>query len=275
MSVTRERAARRREGGLRLAQLQQVVQGQAERNVIGETCDIYLSKVRVMCAMLHDHSELREEALVIENGIALKHIGKAHKVYVLKLPMSARDAKLLFAAISIDKSLPKKKRMRVEEAPDEIDDGDGDNELLDTADDGVDDNTFLNPGADLVTVSSQTYQNYKSALKWWHQYDCPSMAKIGYPWPSDVEMGLKSAIATYKRDIGSKKRRGVMKQKEGKDKYNLFGYITICKHFMKMHPVGNHSTFAEGLFAANFTKFAVATMLMTCFCRTLIGKTMP
>jgi hypothetical protein len=31
----------------------------------------------------------------------------------------------------------------------------------------------LNPGRNLRTVSAQTYQNYKSALKWWHKHHDP------------------------------------------------------------------------------------------------------
>lgn len=44
----------------------------------------------------------------------------------------------------------------------------------------VDEESATNPGARKVTVSAQTYQNYKSALKWWHRYSCPDMDKIGF-----------------------------------------------------------------------------------------------
>jgi hypothetical protein len=45
----------------------------------------------------------------------------------------------------------------------------------------------LNPAKDKVTVSAQTYQNYRSALRWWHEYNCPRYEKIGHPWPGDVD----------------------------------------------------------------------------------------
>lgn len=72
-----------------------------------------------------------------------------------------------------------------------------------------------NPAKDLVTVSAQCYQNYKSALRWWHAYSCESMDKVGYPWSGELDSALKSAVASYKRDVGVKKRNGIMKQKEG------------------------------------------------------------
>lgn len=50
------------------------------------------------------------------------------------------------------------------------------------------------------------------------------MEKTGYRFPDhDVDWAINNAIATYKRDVGSKKRRGIMSQKQGKSKYNLFG----------------------------------------------------
>jgi hypothetical protein len=71
-----------------------------------------------------------------------------------------------------------------------------------------------NPAKNKVTVTSQTYQNYKSALKLWHAFDCPEMDKVGYPFPAEADNAIVKAIATYKRDIGIKKRKGIMPQKE-------------------------------------------------------------
>lgn len=73
-----------------------------------------------------------------------------------------------------------------------------------------------NPAANVKTIGAQTYQNYKSALKWWHAYECPDMDKIGFPWPAGMDDAVKKAIATYKRDVVAQKRTGIMTQKEGK-----------------------------------------------------------
>lgn len=59
----------------------------------------------------------------------------------------------LFAAISVDETLPKRKKrgIYVEEEEEEIELG---LEIIDAT----------NPGATIATVSAQTYQNYKSAI---------------------------------------------------------------------------------------------------------------
>ena len=62
---------------------------------------------------------------------------------------------------------------------------------------------------------------------------------------------LACVVATYKRDIGIKKRDGIMSNKEGKSKFSLHGYITLCKHSMK---VPQSESWFEGLFAALFMK---------------------
>ena len=98
--------------------------------------------------------------------------------------------------------------------------------------------SLLDIGKDKVTVTAQTYQNYNSALKWWHEFTCVAWDKVGVEWPVSVDRAINNSIASYKRDVGVKKRRGIMVQQEGKMPYNLFGYITICKYFAKMSPVG-------------------------------------
>eukprot|EP00602_Paraphysomonas_sp_CaronLab_P013392 CAMPEP_0185044732 /NCGR_PEP_ID=MMETSP1103-20130426/43595_1 /TAXON_ID=36769 /ORGANISM="Paraphysomonas bandaiensis, Strain Caron Lab Isolate" /LENGTH=186 /DNA_ID=CAMNT_0027584999 /DNA_START=537 /DNA_END=1097 /DNA_ORIENTATION=- len=168
----------------------------------------------------------------------------------MKLPIDVAVAKLLFAAISIDEDLPKRgnKRKRRDEiiTEGEIEATSSDHVEVDSQYDmnpGKDKVTVsaqayqnyksssvtymrsliypqhtndcpsMNPGKDKVTVSAQAYQNYKSALRWWHQYDCPSMNKVGCPWPGDADMALCASIATYKRDVGSKMRIGIMKSR--------------------------------------------------------------
>jgi hypothetical protein len=162
------------------------------------------------------------------------------------LPIAVGVAQLLFGMISVDTNLPKKRKA---------------NALAAAAVEEEEENiNVLNPAKNKVTVSSQTYQNYKSALRWFHEYTCPAMGKVGMPWPTEVDLVLRGAISSYKRDVGDKKRRGVMKQKEGKTPYNLQGYITICKSLMGLSPQGNATTWNEGLFGSLFTKLSVNTI---------------
>ena len=60
------------------------------------------------------------------------------------------------------------------------------------------------PGANTVTISAQTFQNYKSAMRWWHEYTCESMSKVGHVWPPDLDKSIKHAVANYKRTVGRK-----------------------------------------------------------------------
>ncbi len=51
----------------------------------------------------------------------------------------------------------------------------------------------------LLTVCAQTYQNYKSALKWWHIHHDPiSKGKFGYEWPAIVDDQINQQINEYK-----------------------------------------------------------------------------
>jgi len=185
--------------------------------------------------------------------------------------MNVETAKLLFGMISVDDTLPTRNKRTNRNNNNTL----NNDTMIDDAATNTDDiimeegnqpeaavvlATDLNPAKNKVTVSSQTYQNYKSALKWWHEFESPDMEKIGKPWPREVDVALKKAIATYKRDVGDKKRRGVMKQKEGKSPFSLNGYIVLCKHFMAMKPQRNATTWNEGLFASLFTKLSVNTI---------------
>ncbi len=51
-----------------------------------------------------------------------------------------------------------------------------------------------NPSSNMVIISAQTYQNYKSELKWWHCYENASMDKIGYIWPVGMDDALIQAV---------------------------------------------------------------------------------
>ena len=228
-----------------------IAAGQSQRQVLDHSLMGYVSKMKVLTNIINKIPELRSVALELdENGVAKHHSGKAKKVFKLQLPITVDTSKRLFAAISIDKSLPKKRRIAVEELK-EAENFEEQNEVEEVT---------SNPGRNLVTVSAQTYQNYKSALKWWHMFGSVDMDKVGCQWPSEVDEAINVAIAAYKRDIADKKRRGVMRQKEGKSPYNLNGYVSLCAYFNKMKPDRNRYSWMCGMFASLFTKLSVNTI---------------
>jgi hypothetical protein len=129
--------------------LDAVAQGQEMRTVLEETHKFYISKCRVMSRILNDIVEIREDALHLDaTGKPYEHLGLGHGMFVLKLPIKQDHAKKLFAAISIDTSLPRKKGRVAEIAVDIANITNPDN-----------------PAQYARTVCAQTYQNYKSALK--------------------------------------------------------------------------------------------------------------
>ena len=255
---------------INLALLSHVAHGQTQRTVRGGTKSQYAGKVKIMTKILNSDEQLRVKALetvqTVNGPVAKKHTGTAKNIYKLKLPITTEVAQLLFAAISIDDSLPKKRKRTYEEN----DVG----EILEACDNQYDEADDLlseevdprNPAKNKHTVTGQTYQNYKSALKFWHQHDDPDMDKVGYPWPPDVDFVLHQSIASYKRDVGIKKRMGFMPQKEGKSKYSLHGFKVICDYFASILPVagignrGHTVTWNAGLFAGLFTKLSVSTI---------------
>ena len=124
-------------------------------------------------------------------------------IHKLKLPIDVATAKRLFALISVDEELPKKKR-RTTRTIDEVATAEDDSQILTEIQ--------LNPVKTRVTVTS----NYKSALRWWHQYVSPQLDKVGYIWPPEVDKVLACVIATYKRDIGIKREMELCPTKNAK-----------------------------------------------------------
>ena len=232
-----------------LSLLREVAYGQSQRTVLNSTQKQYLGQVRVIVNIIYSHPELREMALLKnESGNFYFYKGLAHKIYKLKLPMNNEVAKLTWASISIDKTLPKsyKKRKHDESVEMLVDE----NEVIDAR----------NPAKNVATVSKQVYQNYKSALKWFHEFRCDEWEKEACPWPSDVDTAVCTAISAYKRDVAEKKSIGVMPQKEGKSPYSYRGYIEICHFFNAMKPIRNSFTYLGGIFAGLFTKLSVNSM---------------
>lgn len=239
--------------------LSEIALGQSQRNIMTSSMGEYLGRMRTITRLLNKHDELRSLTLEVdENGRAIEHIGKAKGVYRMKFPMQVEHARLLFALISVDESLSgrgrkRKRRMDCEEEKEEEEDDEA-------ATNDVEEVDPINPARDKVTVSTQTFRNYKSALKWWHPYHCPEWGKTGYEWPFAIDNALKPTVASYKRDIALKKRRGIMKQKEGKSGYSLNGYIELNKQFASMKPSGKKYTWDEGMFAGLFTVLSVNTI---------------
>ena len=206
---------------LNAEQLNAIAQGQEHRTVLEGSSKIYIAKCRVMTRILNELRgidaegiDVRAVALQLDaHGNAIEHTGDARGVYRLNLPITPPTAKLLFAAISVDTTLPKKRNRghivnAVEDEDMEVIDGDLER---------------LNPARDMHTVCAQTYQNYKSALKWWHKHeDIEGKGKMHYAWPEAVDEQIDQQIRSYKRDVGVKKRRGIMPQKEGKSAYNIY-----------------------------------------------------
>jgi len=241
--------------------LDAIARGQRIRTVKENSYGTYISKMRVISRKLWAMENIRAEVFHLKpDGQPQVHKGDCKKVYKLKLPVSASTAQRLFAALSVDPLLVRKrKRNQDSSSDDESADpvppgiyGVGPNDVVPDV---------INPGRNVATCKSQTYQNYKSALKWWHEHhNVVDRDKEGCPWPAEVEQVLKQQVQSYKRDVGEKKRAGIMTTKEGKSPYNITGYINICKYFSRMTPVGHLMPWMSGIVAQLFTKLSVNTI---------------
>ena len=195
--------------------LREIAQGQAQRSVKDRSKTGYLSRVKTLSDVMFKNPGLRRTCLESEDeDEPTFYIGLAHKIRRLKLPMSKDAVMLLFAAISVDGSLPQKRKRS---AVVDVDQG-----TVETTD-------SLHPSQRIATVSAQSYQNFKSSLKWFVQAHFPAWEKEGSTWSDEVDRAVQQQIHGYKKDVGEKKRIGVMEKKEGKSKYSKLGYITLCK----------------------------------------------
>lgn len=233
------------------AALQAISRGQKRRSVAPETAVAYVARMSTLSKVI-----LKNPGLVglLESDPPTYHIGQARKIVRMKFPIDCADAENLFAAISVDGSLPMKTRRTPEVLDEEVMEVDETLNAEERAD------QLSNPAKKICTVTGQTYQNYKSALKWWHKVENPLWEKESSMWPDGIDDNLQNQIHGYKKDIGSKKRDGVMPTKEGKSKYSSFGYVELCKYFNGLRPDGRQNTWREGLFSASFTKTSTATI---------------
>jgi len=271
--------------------LQWLVRQRVENNLSEKTRKQYLAKVKVLTRMIYQIRHLRDSSIELDEHDQPKmHTGGASEIYVLKLPISEEVVNTVFAMISIDESLVKKKKVALSRDDgsraggaassidsNNVDDGDDDREYVENTVDEAVDAVFeygsreSDSGGDVAsfirshfdsskerrTVSAQTYQNYRSALIWWHLYDCEEYSKVRCPFPEAIKASLAQLVAGYKRSVGEKKRKGVMAVKDGKRPYSFFGYKEICKAFYALEPSGKQYRWEEGMFGGLFTKLSV------------------
>lgn len=64
------------------------------------------------------------------------------------------------------------------------------------------------PAKDIATISAGSLGNYKSALKWFYNYEDENMEKVKYAFPEDFDDIFKDCMKSYKRDIGRKRTIG-------------------------------------------------------------------
>ena len=76
-------------------------------------------------------------------------------------------------------------------------------------------------------------------------------------WPPALDAEITQQIQAYKKDIGMKNRKGVMKQKEGKSPFNLTGYIALCSYFNAWRPPSGSQAAAK----TGWKKFSVNCFL--------------
>lgn len=96
---------------LSVATLMQVAEGQEQRTVSTTTAKQYISRCRVLMRKLTTIEFIREQALELdEDGQPTEHIGLAKGLFKMRMPIDPGVARLLFAAISIDGSLARKRR---------------------------------------------------------------------------------------------------------------------------------------------------------------------
>ncbi len=252
---------------------------------------LYMAKMKVLTKMICKIRYLRQLAIEHDElGHPRMHTGDAHGIYVLKLPISTTVVIAVFALLIVDDSSAKNKRSAITHADgsraavatsnSDDDDDDDDNENENDDDDNDDDNstdihepidnlnldlgTYINRHLDSSkhkkTVSRRSFQNYRSALIWWHLYDSEAYGKGRAPIPDELKACLTQLIPSCKSTIGEKRRKSAIAAKDGKRPYSLFGYKEICKAFYSLRPVGRQYRWDEGIFGGLFTKLLVNTI---------------
>mmetsp|Transcript_17078 Transcript_17078/g.28521 ORF Transcript_17078/g.28521 Transcript_17078/m.28521 type:complete len:735 (+) Transcript_17078:98-2302(+) len=219
----------------------------------------YLSRMRTLSNIMWKNESVRSETLELdEGGQPVFYAGRARNIRRLKLPLTKTGVSRLFAAISIDPDLPQK-RFRSSSSSTSSQPPEEDNipEHL-RAETEVE--AIINPAKTIATIGAQSFVSFKSAFKWFVNTHRPVWNKEGAEWTKEIDDAVQLQIKGYKKDVGQKKRAGIMRFKDGKRKYSLHGYIEICSHFNRIQPNQQENTWKEGLFASLFTKISVNTI---------------
>ena len=213
------------------------------RNVSPNTIVSYLGLVSTCIDIVAGLTAGREVLSTDAMGQPQYFGGRAAKIRRFTAPLSPEIIKLLFAELSTKASSCRRRR--------------GIN-ALDSDDEEEVDPT--NPSYNRHTVSAQTYQNYKSALRWFTEYGDPAMGKEAWIWTLEGDLVARKAISAYKRDVGGKQRRGIMTKGQGMDSYNYAGYLMIIAWFDGLAPIGRKYSWTQGIFGALFTTMSVHTI---------------
>jgi len=255
-----------------VSKLEQVAYSQQQNTLGGGSKKKYMCYVRVVINIMLNKlgDTVRREAFEYDAENNLKYYtGAMSGVAKLKLPIQARTVTLLFAQISIDPGLARVHRKcsgkkRVPDGNDGDHDGDAENVDADlNASSSSSDHVAAVPSvvdanaAEIRTCASQSYQNYKSGLKWFVPHDDVSWGKVAGVWLPECDEIFKGAKAAYKRVVGEKKRKGVMRFESGKCGYDINGYESLSIYFKSMKPSGKAYTYSEGMFCDLFTKLSV------------------
>jgi hypothetical protein len=230
-----------------LKKLEQISYSQAQSSILPVSQQKYVCYVRKTTEIITKLGKEMQELCFVhnENGQIVWYKGQIANIRQLKMPISPDVIKLLFAAISKDGSLARSSRKTAGSDPSESSQQQAD--VLD----------FDADSSQIVTVAAQSYQNYKSGLKWFSTYDNQEWGENGSIWLPECDEVFKVACASYKRDVGAKKRDGIMKFESGKLAYDLNGYEALSIYFKSMKPDSKRYTFAEGMFCDLFTKLSV------------------
>lgn len=229
--------------------LDAVALGQRNRTVKPSVVKQYLSRVRTIAKILWSNPELRNGLELDSLGNPTYYTGKADKIMRFKVPLTVEVARRVFAAIAIDPDLVQAHRRRHHS-----------DENVRTVPQEIDEEAHTNPGHALQTITYQSYTNFKCSFKWFIESHRPEWEKPAQEWSKEVEIILQQMCKAYKKDVGSKKRNGIMPHKEGKSKYSQAGYFQLCYYFNRLTPSGKKNSWTESMFASLFTKISVNTI---------------
>jgi len=158
------------------------------------------------------------------------------------LPMDAGVAMTMFCHLS-QKEQPSRKRQG--------------NHAIDLTSEVVDP---TNPSRNTITMASGSLINFISAVKWWHGYEDTAKGKKRVAFPENVSEQLRELCNGYKKEVGLKRKRGVMAASEGKEALSQAGYEALCRYMYKLKPTGHSDRWSETIFFNLFLRLQCATI---------------